>query len=243
MMYLMYQPIYTSFLPVFAGRQAAARASGDASGLWQSIALAWRVMSIAVLPVAVMIFALPGLVILAWTGDAQLAESGGGVLRWIIAGAAVNAFLFIPFALQQAAGDLRPWTWRIAVALVFYAPLAILAIRQWGMQGAAAAWCLGSVALAAWLARASGQSIPQAPAGSGFLASLVPGSLRTLLPCAVVAALGAWLPWPAGRVGAGALALGMLAVCGVVALRSQPEVWTLCMQMTARLRRGRALTP
>ena len=242
-MYLMYQPIYTSFLPVFAGRHAAARTSGDASGLWQSIALAWRVMSIAVLPVAVMIFALPGLVILAWTGDAQLAESGGGVLRWIIAGAAVNAFLFIPFALQQAAGDLRPWTWRIAVALVFYAPLAILAIRQWGMQGAAAAWCLGSVALAAWLSRASGQSIPQAPAGSGFLASLVPGSLRTLLPCAVVAALGAWLPWPAGRVGAGALALGMLAVCGLVALRSQPEVWTLCMQMTARLRRGRALTP
>jgi O-antigen/teichoic acid export membrane protein len=234
-MYLMYQPIYTSFLPVFCARHAAAAAGADATELWQGIAVAGRIMAIAVLPVAALLFACPGLVIFAWTGDAALADGGSGVLRWVIVGAAVNAFLFIPFALQQAAGDLRPWGWRIALALAAYIPLALAAIHRWGMQGAAAAWCAGSVLLAGWLAHTTALALGPAPGGrGGLLAVLAQPVLRTLLACGLVAAAAAIVPAPSDRIASALLALGLLGLCALVALRSQAEVWSVCLRALAR---------
>ncbi|MBC7648990.1 MAG: oligosaccharide flippase family protein [Vitreoscilla sp.] len=234
-MYLMYQPIYTSFLPVFAGRFAAAQDAGHSFELSQSVSLAWQMMTVAVFPVAVVIFALSGLVVFAWTGDRQLAQTSSGVLRWVIVGAGINAFLFIPFALQQAAGDMRPWAWRIALSLLLYAPLAIAAISRWGMLGAAAAWCLGSACLALWLARASiqylGRQGLQLSDGAGMFTS----SLKTLIICSMVVLLVLLFPFPAERYGAAALTLGTLAVCLLLALRSQPGVWTLFLQLVHRM--------
>lgn len=235
-MYLMYQPIYTSFLPVFCARHAAVGAGEDPTLLWESIGLAGQIMAIAVLPVAAVLFTFPALVIFAWTGDAPLATSGASVLRWVIVGAMVNAFLFIPFALQQAAGDLRPWGWRIAVTLAVYMPLALAAIQQWGMQGAAAAWCTGSALLALWLARTTAQQLGPGPGRGGLLAATAPAALRTLLACGLVAALAAAVPAPAGRIGAALLALAILCLCGLAALRSQTDVWSLCLRALSRLR-------
>ncbi len=239
-MYLMYQPIYTSFLPVFCARHAAVGAGGDSALLLESIGLAGRIMAIAVLPVAAVLFSLPALVIFAWTGDAPLAASGASVLRWVTVGATVNAFLFIPFALQQAAGDLRPWGWRIAVALAVYIPLALAAIHQWGMQGAAAAWCTGSAVLAFWLARTTAQVLGHAPGGGGLMAAIVPAAFRTLLACGLVAGLFVAVPSPSpspsGRIGSALLALAMLGLCVLVALRSQADVWSLCLRALSRLR-------
>lgn len=220
-MYLMYQPIYTSFLPVLCARHAAAARTADAAGLWHSAGLAWRVMTLVVLPVSALLLAVPGLVIHAWTGDAQLAAEGSAVLRWVIAGATVNAFLFIPFALQQAAGDLKPWAWRIAISLGLYVPLAIVSIRAWGMVGAASSWCLGSIAMAVWLARATGRSLPLPPRDRTLLAQLAPLSAPTLAACAVVAALAAWIPPASDRWLAGLLALAVLGACGVAAILAQ----------------------
>ena len=230
-MYLMYQPIYTSFLPVFAGRFAEAQDAGHSSELSQSVLLAWQMMSVAVFPVAVVIFALSGLVVFAWTGDMKLAQTSSGVLRWVIVGAGINAFLFIPFALQQAAGDMRPWAWRIALSLLLYAPLAIAAISHWGMLGAAAAWCVGSACLALWLASASIQSLGRQGLHVNDGKGMFTSSLKTLIICSTVAVLVSLFPLPADRYGAAALTLGTLAVCLLLALRSQPGAWALFVQL------------
>jgi len=230
-MYLMYQPIYTSFLPVFAGRFAAAQDTGHSLELSQSLLLAWQMMTVAILPVAVVIFALSGLVVFAWTGDMQLAQTSSGVLRWVIVGTGINSFLFIPFALQQAAGDMRPWAWRIALSLLVYAPLAIAAISNWGMLGAAAAWCVGSACLALWLARASMQFLGRQGLYLGDVTDMFISSLKTLIICSMVAVLASLLPLPADRYGAAALTLGTLAVCLLLALRSQSDVWALFVQV------------
>lgn len=221
-MYLVYQPVYTSFLPVFCARPSALR---------EPVLLAWRIMAVLVLPVAAVLCGLPSQVILAWTGDAVLADTGAAPLRWMIAGSAVNAFLFIPFGLQQAAGDLRPWTWRIAVATAIYAPLAVGALAAWGMTGGAAAWCCGSVVLAAWLAQATRATLPE-------LRSIAfgPATLPTLGLCVAATALLAVLPVPAGRIEAGALALAALAACAMAALVTQPDLRGLGVQALARLR-------
>ncbi len=236
-MYLMYQPIYTSFLPVFCARHAAVAAGADATQLWEGIGLAGRIMAIAVMPVAAVLFTCPALVIFAWTGDAALADGGSSVLRWVIVGAAVNAFLFIPFALQQAAGDLRPWGWRIGLALAAYIPLALAAIHQWGMQGAAAAWCAGSALLAGWLAHTTTLALGPAPGGrGGLLAVLAQPALRTLLACGLVAAAAAIVPAPSGRIGSALLALALFGLCALAALRSQADVWGLCVRALSRPR-------
>ena len=220
-MYLMYQPIYTSFLPVFCSQRATAARAGDAAGLWQSADLAWRVMTLVVLPVAAMLLAVPGLVIHAWTGDAELAREGGAVLRWVIVGATVNAFLVIPFALQQAGGDVLPWTWRIAAALPLYLPLALASVHAYGIVGGAACWCLGSVALGLWLAHATGKCVPGRPQSASLLAHLAPLSKPTFLACAAVGAFSAFLPPTQDRRVAGLLSIAVLAACGAAAVGSQ----------------------
>jgi len=216
---------------VFAGRFAAAQDTGHSLELSQSLLLAWQMMTVAILPVAVVIFALSGLVVFAWTGDMQLAQTSSGVLRWVIVGTGINSFLFIPFALQQAAGDMRPWAWRIALSLLVYAPLAIAAISNWGMLGAAAAWCVGSACLALWLARASMQFLGRQGLYLGDVTDMFISSLKTLIICSMVAVLASLLPLPADRYGAAALTLGTLAVCLLLALRSQSDVWALFVQV------------
>ena len=42
-------------------------------------------------------------------------------------------------------------------------------------------------------------------------------------------------PFPAERYGAAALTLGTLTVCLLLALRSQPGVWTLFLQLVRRM--------
>lgn len=238
--YLMYQPIYTSFLPVFAGRLALAQDSSHVTDLGHSISMAWQMMTVAVLPITIVIFSLSDMVVFAWTGDKLLADGSAGVLRWVITGAAVNAFLFIPFALQQALGNMRPWMWRIMLALAVYAPLAIAAINRWGMVGAAAAWCTGSACLALWLASATTQSLRQNGVKNIGMARLLTGSAKTALVCMAVAGLAALLRWPLERFTSAAFVLCTLAVCMLLAVRSQPAVWRSLSQVLSRLINARA---
>jgi O-antigen/teichoic acid export membrane protein len=143
-LYLLYQPIYTSFLPLLAASAGLA----DRAVLHEHVRLAWDCMSLAAVPVAVSIFVLPHYAVWAWTGDAALGTAWGYLLGFAMVGALVNAYLFVAFALQQANGRLGIWVRRIAWALALYAPAAVGAVTWLGAPGGVIAWSLGTVCLA-----------------------------------------------------------------------------------------------
>jgi O-antigen/teichoic acid export membrane protein len=119
-----------------------------------------------------------------WLGS-SFSEHSSGVLRWLAIGVLTNSLAHVPFALVQAAH--RPdLTAKLHVAeLPFYLAFLWLALRLWGLDGAAAAWTARVSVDALVLFVMAARVMPTATA-----------SLRQtgLLACAAMACLtAAWL--------------------------------------------------
>jgi O-antigen/teichoic acid export membrane protein len=76
----------------------------------------------------------------AWTGDAELTRSVGPVFQMLLAGNLLNAFMWMPYRAQLAAG----WTGLAArvnlIAVVILAPLILVVVPRAGITGAAWIW-------------------------------------------------------------------------------------------------------
>jgi O-antigen/teichoic acid export membrane protein len=90
-------------------------------------------------PVILMLFAFAGEALTVWQDAAFSAESAG-VMRWLTAGIFVYSLSFVPFSLLQGVGrpDVSAKLHLIEIPLTI--ALAWSLMKQFGMQGAGAAW-------------------------------------------------------------------------------------------------------
>lgn len=151
------------FFPAFAG--TFFRDSAKTRALyWRG--MSWSVLLLLPLCLTAGICARPALEL--WLGT-EFAHRSTVVLRWLAAGVFFSSLAGIPFALIQAAGRPDLTALLHLVQLPFYVAGLWVAIRYWGVEGAAAAWTirmsLDALALAVVSARlldTSGSPAPSA---------------------------------------------------------------------------------
>lgn len=225
-LYLFYQPIYTSFFPLLTAHVA----ESSRAGLHSAVQLAWDCMSLAVVPAALTVLVFPHYAIWVWSDDAAFGQSWGHMLAFTMVGATINAYLFVAFTLTQARGGLMLWARILGLALVFYVPLSLLAMSYFGASGGVIAWSLATTVVSSILVVNCFSDIRY----QGVRLSLFASAFKTIGLCLVVACCVRWLlPGAVGRWSA----LGALICMGLslyaVATFTQ---YALAVQILMRLR-------
>ena len=92
-------------------------------------------------PVILALFAFAGEALTLWQDAAFSAESAG-VMRWLTAGVFVYSLSFVPFSLLQGVGRPDVSAKLHLVEIPITIGLAWILMKQFGMQGAGAAWLI-----------------------------------------------------------------------------------------------------
>lgn len=141
---MMASPAAAAFFP----RLSAAVSTGDTFAEQRLFHSGVQIVSIFAAPALIMCVMLGNEILLAWTGDPNLAQKVSPILWLVAIGAFCNAVLQIPFMLQLAHG----WTTlsvRInLLGVVLLIPIVYLATEMYGIQGAAAGWAITNVLVA-----------------------------------------------------------------------------------------------
>ena len=129
-------PVFNTVFPRFS----ALAAQGDRQTLASTYHRMTQVMAVLTLPLAGLLIVFAEDILSVWTGDPLTAQHAAPVLRWLVAGTAVNSMMNLPYALQLGFGWTRLGL-QINVALLCgLIPSLWLATRYFGAVGAAAAW-------------------------------------------------------------------------------------------------------
>jgi O-antigen/teichoic acid export membrane protein len=137
-------PLFNAVIP---GIYAAALAD-DGEALRTASAAAERLVSTAVVPIALLLIAFGGPMVHVWTGSTALAGQAGPVVALVSLGLALNALMYIPYAVQLARGWLLPSLVANALQCLLLVPMVMLLTRHFGVVGGA---CAGPVLAAVHL--------------------------------------------------------------------------------------------
>jgi O-antigen/teichoic acid export membrane protein len=135
-LYYLTTPITSTFFPRFA-QLAVQRDEVELARLYHR---SCQLLSVAVLPVAVVIAVHARDFLLLWTHDETVAVNAGLVLTLLMAATALNGLMGLPLMLQLAYGSTRLVVIANAVAVALLAPLIYLGSVRYGGVGAAAVW-------------------------------------------------------------------------------------------------------
>jgi O-antigen/teichoic acid export membrane protein len=135
-LYMIISPIFSAVFPRFSQFVAA----GDDRALRGLYHQACQAMSVALLPVALVLTIFPQEVVLAWTRNAGLATNTEWLVRLLVIGTALNGLMTIPYALQLASGWTRLALFGNILAIIVLAPSVVVLTRLYGAVGAATVW-------------------------------------------------------------------------------------------------------
>ncbi len=128
-----------ALLPVITPLLAAAWASGNPTRIRLAFWRATTLSTLIILPVPLLLLALPNIALQAWSGDSSLgSDTILLTARLLAAGTLLQCSLHVPWSLQIAMGDTRNNGIFNLVFLPFLAAMAIPACLMLGMPGAAA---------------------------------------------------------------------------------------------------------
>lgn len=135
-LYVLVTPMFNAMFPRFSALVAA----GDEKALARLYSLGTRLLASLVFPTAMVLafFAQPLLAL--WTGNPALASATAPVLTLLIAGTALHAVMYFPYALQLAYGLPRLTMTINVVMIVLLVPLMAGLTLAFGEIGAAGAW-------------------------------------------------------------------------------------------------------
>lgn len=137
-----------ALLPVITPLLVAAWASGDPTRIRLVFWRATTYATLIILPVPLLLFALPNVALLAWSGDPNLANQSITLAARLLAiGTIFQCSLHVPWSIQIAMSDTRRNGLFNLIALPMLAALAIPASLKLGMPGAAAIPLLYSVGM------------------------------------------------------------------------------------------------
>ena len=115
-------------------------ATGNLPALRESYHRGAQLMAVAVLPVAILLALFSFEILSIWTRNVETAGFDALILSILVAGSALNALLYLPYALQLSFG----WT-RLALiagltSMVIVIPVMLGLTHRFGPAGTASAW-------------------------------------------------------------------------------------------------------
>ncbi len=136
-------------------------AQGQTQGLEELYRTSTQLMTVGLFAIAGTMACFAGPLLLAWTGNAELARRGAPVLALYALGNATASVLSLAFAVQFAFGRLR---WQIIGSCVFglfWIPGGYLAARYAGAVGTGWVWlCCNTLWLISWLSYIHSRILP-----------------------------------------------------------------------------------
>lgn len=132
-LFLFYYPIYSAFFPAIT----QAFSQGNREELAKIYHKGSQLMSVAVLPIAAMIFFFSKDLLRMWTQDIAAAEQCHQVLSLLIVGATFNGMFCMPYAVRQAAGSMRRLLIIFIPSLIVFAGMLVIVASRYGMEGVA----------------------------------------------------------------------------------------------------------
>jgi O-antigen/teichoic acid export membrane protein len=130
------EPMFYAFFPRFSelvGRR-------DHAGLVSSYHRACQMLSVVLLPAAVVLALFSREVLQLWTHNPVIAAEAHWLVTLLVVGTALNRLMNLPYALQLAHGWTRLAFWNNLVAVVLVIPALAFATSHWGGRGAATVW-------------------------------------------------------------------------------------------------------
>lgn len=137
-LYYLIGPISAAFFPRFSQLLAV----NDQQELARLYHRGCQLMSVVVLPVAVVLALFSTDFLLLWTRDATIAANCGTVLALLAMGTAINGLMNLPFTLQLAYGWTRLVFYSHTLAVIVVAPVLYFMSLRYGGLGAAWVWLI-----------------------------------------------------------------------------------------------------
>ncbi len=133
---MLVNPVFNTFFPRFSAQVA----SGLQDALRETYHFGSQVMTVLVVPTAVVVAMYSFDIIRIWSGSEVTARAVSPVLTLMAIGTALNGLMYVPYALQLAHG----WTGlalRLSVVfLVLALPAIVVMTLKHGLVGAASVW-------------------------------------------------------------------------------------------------------
>jgi O-antigen/teichoic acid export membrane protein len=230
-LYYLIGPVFAAVFP----RLCQLVTTKDEAGLRRLYHESCQLMSVIVLPAALVLVLFARPLILAWTNNPETVEHTWRIAVAIGIGTSMSGLMNLPYALQLAHGWTQLTLWVNAVAVALLVPLVTLLGRRYGVVGAAAGWAIlnaGYVLLSLRLMHR--RLLP----GEMWRWYLVDVGLPLLGALAVTLPVRVWLHVPAGRVGTLLTLGGVGAVAMVAAALAAPAVRARALATLSRRAAG-----
>ncbi len=135
--------LYIVVLPVFSAvfpRFSQLIASDDEPSLRALYHNSCQIVSVTLLPVAVIVALFAPEILRVWTRNPVVVQHAHLLVSLLVIGSALNGLLTLPYALQLAAGWTKLAFYQNAIAVTLLMPLLFWATHRYGAVGAAAIW-------------------------------------------------------------------------------------------------------
>ncbi len=131
-------PVFTAIYPRFTQLVEL----DDQAGLIALYHKASQLISVLILPVALVIAVFSYELLFIWTQNQATAEATHLILSILICGSAIFGLLHVPYALQLANGWTKLSLYTNSIAILFYIPVLVLMTYRFGAIGGAISWVL-----------------------------------------------------------------------------------------------------
>ena len=132
----LFQPVFYSIYPRFTQLASI----DDQDGLKQLYHKSCQLMSVLILPVAIVIAMFSYELMLLWTQNPVTARKTHLLISILICGTAINGIMNMPYALQLAFGWTSLSFLKTLIAVILFVPLIIYMTAHYGAIGAACTW-------------------------------------------------------------------------------------------------------
>jgi O-antigen/teichoic acid export membrane protein len=131
-------PIHSTFFPRFA-ELVGAKNDAELSRVYHR---ACQLVSVAVLPVSVILALFAKQILTLWTRNPDLVANAHLLVTVLVIGNTLHALVYLPYAMQLAHGWTRLGLVTNLIAVVVLLPGIALATTRWGALGAAGVWVI-----------------------------------------------------------------------------------------------------
>lgn len=202
-------PVFTAVYPQLTGLVQLGAAEQTSRVYHKSAQL----VSVFILPAALVAALFSQEVLLLWTRDAQVADHTHVILSFLVMGTAFNGLMSVPYALQLASGWTRLTLVVNIVSVLLLVPLMILSTKGYGAIGGTCVWVAANLAYVFFVPPIMHRRLLRGEACRWYRDDIG----RPLLAALVVALIGRgiirsdWPPW------AILLSVGMVGLTTVLA--------------------------
>jgi O-antigen/teichoic acid export membrane protein len=140
-LYMIITPIFTALFPKLS-QMVVRDANEELSRFYHH---SCQLMSVILLPVAIVVALFSKDILLVWVRDQQIVAQSYILVSLLVIGTALNGLMTIPYALQLAYGWTKLAFYQNLAAVLLLGPLMFWVTRQYGAVGAAVIWIMLNV--------------------------------------------------------------------------------------------------